>query len=58
MALKGLGTVIVPLILLGLAALDVFSAEAGVRSAIWVLVVTLGVIGHLAVVRLELLAHA
>lgn len=50
-AIKAMGTVLVPLILLGLAGLDVMRVEAGVRASVWVLIVTLGVIGYFAVRR-------
>jgi MFS family permease len=46
-----LGTLVIPVILLGLAALDVMSFSAALRAAIIVYIVTLGLVGWFAVRR-------
>ncbi|MFB2556847.1 hypothetical protein [Herbiconiux liangxiaofengii] len=51
---SALAVVVVPLVLLGLAALDVMGVEGALRLSSTVLVVTLGVVGWLAVRRVRL----
>ena len=46
--------VVVPLVLFGLAALDVMGVETAMQSASFVLVATLGVVCYIAVRRVEL----
>ncbi|MCP2032133.1 hypothetical protein L1277_002232 [Okibacterium sp. HSC-33S16] len=51
---NAIGVVIVPLILLGLAALDVMNIELALSVSSIVLVATLGLVGFLAVRRVQL----
>jgi hypothetical protein len=46
--------VVIPLVLFGLAALEVMTVETAVRVSSFVLVATLGVVGYLAVRRVKL----
>lgn len=51
---SALAVIVVPLILLGLAGLDVMEVERALRISSTVLVVTLGIVGWLAVRRVKL----